>query len=116
MFKKILQSLSKSQQAKTQAPAKAPAPVPVAAAAGRSGVLDRVVKPGAPAGTVAPQTPEYLCEVNAKMPMDQIQARLKLLYRRFNRSASSLDPKIRAEADKMLNAIVLVREKHFGEL
>lgn len=112
MFKKILQSLSKSQQAKTQAPAKAPAPV----AAPRSGVLERVVKPGAPAATSAPQTPEDLCEVSAKMPKDQIQARLKLLYRRFNRSASSLDPKIRAEADKMLDAIVLVREKHFGEL
>lgn len=112
MFKKILQSLSKSQQAKTQAPAKAP--VPASAPAGRSGVLDRVVRPGAPA--VAPQTPEDLCEVNSKMPKDQIQARLKLLYRRFNRSASSLDPKIRSEADQMLNAIVLVREKHFGEL
>jgi hypothetical protein len=114
MFKKILQSLSKSQQAKTQAPAKTAAPTP--APAGRSGVLDRVVKPGAPAGPAAPQTPEDLCEVNSKMPKDQIQARLKLLYRRFNRSASSLDPKIRSEADQMLNAIVLVREKYFGEL
>ncbi len=114
MFKKILQSLSKSQQAKTQAPAKATAPAP--APAGRSGVLDRVVRPGAPAGAAAPQTPEDLCEVNPKMPKDQIQARLKLLYRRFNRSASSLDPKIRSEADQMLNAIVLVREKYFGEL
>ncbi len=115
MFKKILQSLSKSQSAKTQAPAKAPAPA-VTPVAGRTGVLDRVVKPAAPAGAAAPQTPEDLCEVNSKMPKDQIQARLKLLYRRFNRSASSLDPKIRAEADKMLNAIVLVREAHFGEL
>jgi hypothetical protein len=50
------------------------------------------------------------------MSKDQISTRLKLLYRRFNRSASSLDPKVRAEAEKMLNAIVLVREKHFGEL
>lgn len=114
MFKKILQSLSKSQQAKAQAPAAAP--VSTATPSGRSGVLDRVVKPGAPAGAAAPQTPEALCEVNSKMPKDQIQARLKLLYRRFNRSASSLDPKIRAEAEQMLNAIVLVREKYFGEL
>lgn len=113
MFKKILQSLSKSQQAKTQAPAPAPAP----AAKGPAVVLDRVAKPAAEtASTAAPQTPEDLCEVNSKMPKDQIQARLKLLYRRFNRSASSLDPKIRDEADKMLNAIVLVREKYFGEL
>ena len=45
-----------------------------------------------------------------------IQARIKLLYRRYNHSAGSLDAKIRAEAETMLNAIVDVREKHFGEL
>ncbi len=50
------------------------------------------------------------------MSKDQIAARLKLLYRRFNRSASSLDPKVRDEAEKMLTAIVSVREKHFGEI
>lgn len=125
MFKKILASLSKSQAAKTQAPAPAkpsgPMPVaPVGGAGKPANVLERVVM-GTPArdhptSSSTPRTPEELCEVNAKMPKDQISARLKLLYRRFNRSASSLDPKIRAEADKMLNAIVLVREKHFGEL
>jgi hypothetical protein len=50
------------------------------------------------------------------MSKDQIQARLKLLYRRYNRSASSLNAKIRSEADEMLNAIVQVREKNFGEI
>lgn len=109
MFKKILQSLSKSQQAKTQAPAQ------VTTSQGPAEVLSRVSKPEMQVPTT-PQTPEELCEVNTKMSKDQIQARLKLLYRRFNRSASSLDPKIRDEADKMLNAIVLVREKFFGEL
>jgi len=121
MFKKILQSLSKSQQAKTQTPpAKSSGPMPIAPSSGASNVLSRVAKgtppKDHPTASSTPRTPEELCEVNAKMPKDQISARLKLLYRRFNRSASSLDPKIRAEADKMLNAIVLVREKHFGEL
>lgn len=50
------------------------------------------------------------------MPKDQIQTHLKLLYRRYNRSASSLDPKTRGEADRMLDAIVQVREKYFGEI
>ena len=123
MFKKILQSLSKSQQAKTQAPAapaKSSGPMPVAPTGGSSkgSVLDKVTKPAAAAVPVssAPKTPEELCEVTPKMPKDQIAARLKLLYRRFNRSASSLDPKVRAEADKMLDAIVIVREKYFGQI
>lgn len=115
MFKKILQSLSKSQQAKAQPPASSTAEV--SAPSSRAGSSDRSTKPSvASAVTNAPQTPDDLCEVTPKMTKDQIQARLKLLYRRFNRSASSLDPKIRDEADRMLNAIVLVREKHFGEL
>jgi hypothetical protein len=50
------------------------------------------------------------------MNKDQIRDRLKLLYRRYNRAASSLDAKTRAEADKMLDAIVKVREKNFGEI
>lgn len=130
MFKKILQSLSKSQQAKSQAPVPAkpsgPLPVaPVGASASsvtpKPNVLERVVigtpqKDYPTTSSSKPRTPEELCELTPKMSKDQISARLKLLYRRFNRSASSLDPKIRAEAEKMLNAIVLVREKHFGEL
>jgi hypothetical protein len=45
-----------------------------------------------------------------------VGARLKLLYRRYNRGASSLDAKMRAESEKMLDAIVEVREKYFGEI
>ena len=109
MFKKILQSLSKSHTAKSGAPTASAAP------AKPSGVLEKIVQ-GAPVTEVAEQTPEELCDIVPKMGKDQIQARLKLLYRRYNHSASSLDPKLRAEADKMLNAIVMVREKHFGEI
>jgi hypothetical protein len=48
------------------------------------------------------------------MNKEQIRERLKLLYRRFNQAASSLNTKTRAEAEQMLDAIVTVREKHFG--
>lgn len=129
MFKKILQSLSKSHSAKAAASTPmAPAGTkPASQPLGKpASVLDKVMK-GAPptasltgtqpaAATAAPQTPEALCQIAPKMPKDQIQARLKLLYRRYNHSASSLDPKIRGEAEKMLTAIVLVREKYFGAI
>lgn len=110
MFKKILQSLSKSQQAKTQPapPSRQPSgPMPLAP----TGAIGRAAEADA-----APQSPDELCEISPKMGRDQVSARLKLLYRRYNRSASSLDPKVRAEAEKMLSAIVIVREKHFGEI
>ncbi len=50
------------------------------------------------------------------MNRDQVRGRLAMLYRRHNRATSSLDAKMRAEAEKMLGAIVLVREKHFGPI
>jgi len=110
MFKKILQSLSKSQAAKVPA---ASVSKPAAETPKPGAVLQKISKAAAPA---ASQTPEEMCEITPKMPKDQIHARLKLLYRRYNRSASSLDPKIRQEADTMLDAIVKVREKFFGEI
>ncbi len=114
MFKKILQSLSKSQTAKTGAPKQVPVTAQAPAAQPTGGVLNQIAKPAAsPAKT---QTPEELCQITPKMSKDQIQAQLKLLYRRYNRSASSLDSKIRSEADQMLTAIVTVREKNFGEI
>lgn len=114
MFKKILQSLSKSQSAKTEAPKPQPAPVAKPAAASQSQAT-KAAPAAAPVSTT-PKTPEELCEITPKMAKDQIQAQLKLLYRRYNRSASSLDPKTRGEADRMLDAIVQVREKYFGEI
>lgn len=108
MFK-ILKSLSKSLGGSKSAEAK-PAAKP-------GSLLDKVNK-GAPAATKAepPKSVEELCGITPKMAKDEIRAQLKLLFRRYNRSASSLDAKIRAEADKMLDAIVQVREKHFGEI
>ncbi|MBB5035814.1 hypothetical protein [Prosthecobacter dejongeii] len=118
MFKKILQSLSKSQSAKQPVAAPAPVSKPQPEAPKPGSVLQKMSKPAAAVvpTPAAAQTPEELCEITPKMAKDQIQARLKLLYRRYNRSASSLDPKIRQEADGMLDAIVRVREKHFGEI
>ncbi|TDU71162.1 hypothetical protein EI77_02281 [Prosthecobacter fusiformis] len=114
MFKKILQSLSKSQAAK---PAAAAAPVSKPAETAKpAGPVPKAGKAAAIATPAVAKTPEELCEIGPKMPKDQIHSRLKLLYRRYNRSASSLDPKIRGEADSMLDAIVRVREKHFGEI
>ena len=125
MFK-ILKSLSKSlgskpveakpaEEAKASAKAKAAAPAP--AAAGGGTLLDKVTKGAPPAGQVeAVKNPEELCGITPKMAKDEIREKLKVLFRRYNRSASSLDAKIRAEADRMLDAIVSVREKHFGEI
>lgn len=110
MFK-LLKSLSKSLGSnKPTDTAKAKSSKP------GGGVLDQVVK-GAPAKAAGPpKSAEELCGVTPKMPKDAIMAQLKLLYRRFNRSASSLDPTVRAEAETMLNAIVETREKYFGEI
>lgn len=111
MFK-ILKSLSKSLGGK---PAEAAPPPPSKAKAGS--LLDKVNK-GTPAPVKAepPKSPEELCGITPKMPKDEIKAQLKLLFRRYNRSASSLDAKLRSEADQMLDAIVQMREKHFGEI
>lgn len=112
MFK-ILKSLSKSLTGqKPAAEAKKPA-----AAAPKGGVLEQVAKgKAADVPPPKPKSPEELCEITPKMSKDEIKARLKLLFRRFNRGASSLDAKVRDEAEMMLNAVVEVREKHFGEL
>ncbi|SKA80417.1 hypothetical protein SAMN02745166_00630 [Prosthecobacter debontii] len=112
MFKKILQSLSKSQAAKPTAAA----PPPRQETAKPGEVLQKISKVSPASAAPVEKTPDELCEIAPKTPKDQVQARLKLLYRRYNRGASSLDPKIRAEADLMLDAIVKVREKYFGEI
>ncbi len=121
MFKRVLESLSRSlgsakPAAKRKlAPSKTGATRAPAAAKKSSSLLDKVagLKPHSAAKTA---TPEELCGITPKMSKDHVRAQLKLLYRRYNRAASSLDLHVRAEADKMLDAIVAVREKHFGEI
>ena len=125
MFKKVLQSISKSLQRQADPkPVAKPAPIPAkpepapaakAAPAPAESALKKIAAPPAPAPE-PPKSPDELCGIEPKMNKDQIRDRLKLLYRRYNRAASSLDAKTRAEADKMLDAIVKVREKNFGEI
>lgn len=105
MFK-ILRSLSKSLTGGRAAEAKT--------AAKPGSLLDKVNKGAPVVATGPPKSVEELCGITPKMAKDEIRAQLKLLFRRYNRSASSLDAKTRAEADKMLDAIVQVREKNFG--
>jgi hypothetical protein len=139
MFKKVLQSLTKSMSRPEPAkkPAEAPKPAapaakPTAGPAAKTEVPKSDAKPADPAKPESPlkkiaatpaepaapkapeQPPEELCAITPSMTKDQIRDHLKLLYRRYNRAASSLKDTTRAEADNMLNAIVAVREKHFG--
>ncbi len=58
---------------------------------------------------------EELCELRDGMTAAELQAHLGMLYRRHNRAASSLDPKLRREANIMLDAIVAMRQKYLGE-
>lgn len=64
----------------------------------------------------AGKTPEELCNVEPTMPVDEIRARLAKLFTRHNRAASSFDLELRAEAEIMLQAIVLLREKYIESL
>ena len=122
MFKKVLQSLTKSFS-KSTTPDKpvaakavaAPVVIGTAPAPRTESPLKKIAAPPAPA-PARPMSSEELCGIEPKMNKEQIRDRLKLLYRRYNRAASSLDTKTRAEADAMLDAIVHIREKTFGEI
>ena len=72
--------------------------------------------PAPKARTAQRKSPEELCGISPKMPKEEIRARLALLYRRYNRASSSLDAKLRADAELMLDAIVAVRAKVFGPI
>ncbi len=119
MFKKVLQSISKSLHRQQTGPLPAK---PEAATREVIGAVTAQPKPAPaakappPAPKEQPRSPEELCGITPKMNKEQIRDHLKMLYRRFNQSASSLDPKTRKEADMMLDAIVDVREKHFGQI
>ena len=110
MFKRVLESLSKSLRGGRPAAPKTTPPPPAKP-------LDKAAVPAkAPAQKKAPSTPEEMCGITPKMTKEQIGAQLKVLYRRYNRGASSLNATVREDADRMLDAIVAIREKTFGEL
>ncbi|MBP7950746.1 MAG: hypothetical protein KA004_13930, partial [Verrucomicrobiales bacterium] len=59
---------------------------------------------------------EELCGISSAMTTDQIRELLAMLYRRHNRAASSLDEKLRDEAEHMLEAIAAMKEKYLGKI
>ena len=65
-------------------------------------------------GLDADASPEQLCELRDGMTKDELRSHLALLYRRHNRAASSLDARLRSEADTMLNAIVECRKRYLS--
>lgn len=62
------------------------------------------------------QSPEERCGITPKMGKDEVREKLAILYKRYNRATSSLDTVLRAEAEEMLDAIVVIREKVFGPI
>lgn len=60
-------------------------------------------------------SPEILCGVNRSMAREEIKEKLAVLYRRHNRAASSLDVKMREEAEIMLEAIATMKEKYLSK-
>ncbi|MCF6313022.1 MAG: hypothetical protein L3J39_11275 [Verrucomicrobiales bacterium] len=74
-------------------------------------------KNGSPTTDFKPVTPlpsaEERCQIDPKsMDKKAIREHLKTLYKRHNEAAASLDPKLRDEAEAMLDAIVECREKY----
>lgn len=72
--------------------------------------------PQAPVESLPPKpstaTSEELCELRDGMTHEELQAHLAKLYQRHNRAASSLNPDLRAEAERMLDAIVDIRHRY----
>ena len=60
-------------------------------------------------------SPEILCGVDKSMPKEEIHEKLAVLYRRHNRAASSVDAKMREEAEIMLEAIATMKEKYLSK-
>jgi len=60
---------------------------------------------------------EELCEIDPKtMNREEIRAHLKILYKRHNEAAASLNEELRKEAETMLDAIVECRGKYIDNV
>lgn len=59
-------------------------------------------------------SPEELCGITPGMSAEQLRERLAMLYQRHNRAASSLDPKLREDAEFMLETLTGLRDKYFS--
>ena len=60
-------------------------------------------------------SPELMCGIRPGMTKDEMKKHLALLYKRHNRAASSLEEDRRREAEMMLDAIVICRQKYVDE-
>ncbi len=132
MFKRVFQSISKAlgskeaevtetpeskgKAASKEAPVVPPTKRPAKSDDKGKGKAVAAKAPAQPAPAAPKKSPEELCDISSKMSKEEIKERLAFLYKRYNRATSSLDAKLRAEAEVMLNAVVAVREKVFGPL
>ncbi len=94
-------------------PVPAPAPAAAAGPAAAPSAKDKWMQQASQ--SLSRQTsPEELCGITPDMTPDQIRERLAKLYQRHNRAASSLDPKLREEAEFMLETLAALRERYLG--
>lgn len=99
--------------AQKPASAKAPAPMEKPGAGATAKAREEWAKQAAQ--KINPNaTPEQLCGIEEGMTKEQISAQLAVLYRRHNRAASSLESRLREEAEIMLDVIAMLRQK-YGE-
>ena len=98
MFAKFFRSLFKKKplEPREDAPVNPPAEM----------VAETLPQPPATA------TAEELCELRDGMTHEELRAQLSRLYRRHNRAASSLNPELREQAERMLDAIVEIRHRY----
>jgi hypothetical protein len=124
MFKKVIKSLSKALGPGAKASETAASRT---SAAAEYEEAPEAASPEIAAALAGPQEPEQikleptlppdeLCGITPEMSSEDVREQLAFLYRRYNRAASSLDPHLRAESEMMLDAIVAVREQHFGPI
>ncbi len=125
--KPVAEAPAKSAPASVMAAVTAPAKPAAPAAGGAAAVSPprpvqqpqqiKAVNPPAPSKAVEkPKTPEEICGITAQMSQPEVRERLALLYKRYNRATSSLDAQLRGEAERMLDAVVIIREKVFGPI
>ena len=103
MFRKVLGFFSKKRSGDA---AKPPATDSDANGSAAAPAMDPV--PTAPPTATA----EELCGLTDGMTHEELREHLAKLYRRHNRAASSLNPELRSEAERMLDAIVEVRHTY----
>ncbi|CAN5460435.1 hypothetical protein BH23VER1_BH23VER1_24570 [soil metagenome] len=116
MFDKVFGKIFKP--AKTRVPGRQGAGSPAARAAADDANVPAAKRQWEEraAREINPKLPgEELCELRDGMTHAELREHLSLLYRRHNRAASSLDPKLRREANIMLDAIVAMRQKYLGD-